>query len=116
MMPLSSHVTSCDNTAVYSPHNNISTEGTDYTLENSNIRFPSYLDVYGTLDATQIAEFTANPPRIVECANITIVDDEVLENIASKEFVVHFSSDSLPSDVLKIESGVTVTIHDDDCK
>ena len=94
----------------------ILTEGIDYALEGNSIHFTSYRDTYGHLNATLVAEFSVNPPRTEACANITILDDAILERITSKDFTVHFDSRSLPRERMMIESGVTVTILDDDSK
>ena len=90
------------------------TEGIDYQLDGSYIHFPSYLDTYGHLDSALVAQFAVNPPRTDACANITILDDILLERVTSKQFTVHFGSLSLPSERLRIESAITVTILEDD--
>ena len=92
----------------------ISTEGIDYVITDDKIRFESYLSTYGHLNASQVTEFSRRPPVITECVDIAIVDDDILEQVKSKEFSVFFSSDSLSSDRLLIESGVRITIHDND--
>lgn len=89
----------------------------DYRLENDVIHFPSYLDTYGHLNASMVAEFSITPPRTERCGAIAIVDDEILEEIADKQFTVQFDTNSLPPGVqMTMGSELTVTIHDDDSK
>ena len=83
-------------------------------IADDKILFESYLSTYGHLNASQVTEFSRRPPVITECVDIAIIDDDVLEQIESKEFTVFFSSDSLPSNRLLIESGVSITIYDND--
>ena len=45
---------------------------------------------------------------------VRIIDDDVLEQTSSKIFHVEFSTESLEADRIFIESGITVTIEDDD--
>lgn len=94
----------------------ISAEGVDYLIENENIRFDSYLSTYGHLTTEQVTQFATDPPHVRECVNITIIDDDVVEQVKNKVFVVNFTSNSLIRDRLVIESVVTVTIHDNDRK
>ena len=90
------------------------TAGVDYEIINSTIHFPSYLSVYGHLSAAQVAEFAVNPPVTTHCAGISIIDDNVLERTSTKIFSVQFSTESLEENRVIIESGVTITINDDD--
>jgi hypothetical protein len=90
------------------------TEGVDYEILNNTIHFPSYLTTYGHLTAAQVSQFIKNPPPNEACVAIRIIDDNVLERVASKTFVVNFTSDSLAENRINVTSGVTVTIQDDD--
>ena len=92
------------------------TEGVDYAISSDTIHFPSYLSKYGHLTPEEVEQFSLSPPVATGCVSITILDDDVLERIPSKSFAVHFTSDSLPRRQLKIESGIIVTIQDDDCE
>jgi hypothetical protein len=70
--------------------------------------------VYGHLSAAQVAQFAIDPPVTTQCVAVRIIDDDVLEQTTSKIFHVQFSTESLEADRIFIESGITVTIEDDD--
>ena len=99
---------------IFTPPFTATTEGVDYEILNRTIHFPSYLTVYGHLNAVEVAQFALNPPVTTHCVPVRIIDDSILEATSSKVFHIQFSTESLDADRITIESGVTVTIQDDD--
>lgn len=90
-------------------------EGVEYRMDSRFLHFPSYLTTYGHLSQEQVELFSITPPDTRACANITILDDDIVEQLTHKSFTVHFSSDSLTDDTLELPSeGITITVLDDD--
>ena len=84
-------------------------------MDSRFLYFPSYLTTYGHLSQEQVELFSVNPPDTHACTNITILDDDVVEQLTQKSFTVHFTSESLSYDRLELPSeGVTITVQDDD--
>ena len=84
--------------------------GTEYVADSFRLVFPSVVNINSYLHNSN----TVSLPESVKCANVTILDDNILEQNTFKMFTMHLNSADSAAN-FSAPNTTSVNIFDNDC-